>query len=282
MWITACMQGIIQWFSQLSAPLSDTGSPLPRTQHLSLSVNHVRNRLLIVSDVHGCFDELEKLLKKVEFSPESTTVLFVGDLVAKGPKSLDVIRFLMKQKSMLAVRGNHEDNVLLAHYAPSTSKYAKRKVYDFVKEMTPEEIKFIQELPISISIPEMGLLVVHAGLDPNKRGMHVHQQTFSDLIRIRCVRPDGTTTKDHPEDSTGQKLWGPLYVGPPFVVYGHDAKRRLQVHPWARGIDTGCCYGGSLTGILIEDTRDLHNWMKTMQLITVPAARIYSVPDKND
>lgn len=282
MFIKSCMHAVMRWFSGLAAPVSDTGSPLPQTQHLALSVGQLRKRLLIVSDVHGCFDELERLLHKVEFTPESMTVLFVGDLVAKGPKSLEVIRFLMKQKSMLAVRGNHEDNVLRAYYEPETSKYKKRKIYDFINEMTHEEIKFIQELPISISVPGMGLLIVHAGLDPNKRGMHVQHQAFSDLIRIRCVRPDGSTTKDHPDESKNQKLWGPLYVGPPFVVYGHDAKRKLQFHPWARGIDTGCCYGGSLTGILIEDTADVHNWMKTMQLVSVQAARVYANPDKDD
>lgn len=276
------MQGVKEWLSGLAAPLSETGSPLPKVQHATLSVNQLRKRLLIVSDVHGCFDELERLLEKVEFNPDTMTVVFVGDLVAKGPKSLEVIRFLMKQKSMLSVRGNHEDNVLLAHYAPTTTKYAKRKAYEFVKEMSRVEIKFLQELPVSISVPEMGLLVVHAGLDPSKRGMHVQNHAFSDLIRIRCVKPDGSTTKDAPDESKNMKLWGPLYVGPPFVVYGHDAKRKLQVHPWARGIDTGCCYGGSLTGLLIDDTRDLLNWMKTMQLISVPAARVYSEPDKDD
>ena len=267
--------------SPSSLRISDTGSPLPKTDHLSLHLSQIKQRLLIVSDVHGCLDELEKLLDKVNFDPSTMTVLFVGDLVAKGPKSVEVIRFLMKQKSMLSVRGNHEDNVLLAHYHPHTSKYAKRQAYDFVSQLSEDEINFIQELPISISIPELALLIVHAGLDPGKRGASIERHSFSDLIRIRCVLPDGSTTKDNPDDD-GKRLWGPLYVGPPFVVYGHDAKRRLQVHPWARGIDTGCCYGGSLTGILINDTRDIHNWMKTMQLVTVPAARAYSEPGKDD
>lgn len=261
------------------ASTSDTGSPMPKTPHVVLPLHKLKKRLLIVSDVHGCFDELEKLLAKVDYNPETMTVLFVGDLVAKGPKSLEVIRFLMKQKSMLSVRGNHEDNVLLARHQPTSSKYAKRKVYDFVKELSDEEISFIQELPVSISIPELSLLIVHAGLDPGKKGVAVHHHSYSDLIRIRCVLPDGTTTNEAPDET--RKLWGPLYVGPPLVIFGHDAKRGLQVHPWARGIDTACVNGGSLTGVLIEDTRDLDNWMRKMQFVSVQAARVYA-DTKND
>ena len=277
-----CYEWIKKWTSTPSAGISETGSPLPRTQHVSLPLSQIRKRLLIISDVHGCLEELERLLKKVDFKPETMTVILVGDLVAKGPKSLEVVRFLMNQKSMMSVRGNHEDNALLAYHHPHTSKYAKRKVYDFVQQLSTEEVSFIQELPVSISIPEMALLIVHGGVDPGKRGVPVNKHSYSDLIRIRCVLPDGTTTKDPPDDESQRKLWGPLYVGPPFVVFGHDAKRGLQVHPWARGIDTGCCHGGSLTGILIDDTRAVHDWIKTMQLISVSASRTYSEPGKDD
>jgi diadenosine tetraphosphatase ApaH/serine/threonine PP2A family protein phosphatase len=266
----------------MTSRISETGSPLPKTEHAELHLSQLQKRLLIVSDVHGCLDEVEKLLAKVNYSPNTTSVIFVGDLVVKGPKSKEVIRFLMKQKRMLSVRGNHEDNALLAHYHPTTSKYAKGEGYAFVKDLTKDEIDFIQQLPISISIPELQLLVVHAGLDPTKRGLPVHNHSFSDLIRIRCVKEDGTTTKDNPNDSGSKKLWGPQYIGPPFVVFGHDAKRKLQVHPWARGLDTGCCYGGSLTGLLIQDTRDVQNWMKNMQIVSVQAARVYSNPASDD
>ena len=269
-WLKSCVAGIARLLTP-SEERSETGSPLPRVPHVSLPLSSLRNRLLIVSDVHGCFDEVLKLLEKVEYSPETMTVFFVGDLVAKGPKSLEVIRFLMKQKCMLAVRGNHEDNVLRTR---EDAKYGNRGVYSFVKDMTDEEMEFVKDLPLSISVPELQLLVVHAGLDPNKRGAPVHAHRFSDLIRIRSVNPDGTTTKHHPDET--RKLWGPMYVGPPFVVYGHDAKRKLQMHPWARGLDTGCCYGGSLTGLLINDTRDTHNWMKHSEIVSVAAAKSYA------
>ena len=40
-------------------------------------------------------------------------------------------------------------------------------------------------------------------------------------------------------------LWGTVYVGPPHVIFGHNANTKPQLHPWATGIDTACVYGGA-------------------------------------
>lgn len=277
MWLKTCVEGIYSWLSCFETRVSDTGSPLPSIVHKSLKLNELKKRLFIVSDVHGCLDEVETLLKKISYSPDTTSVVFVGDLVAKGPKSAETISWLMQQVGMHAVRGNHEDNALLAIHKPG-SKYAKKDTYRFVRFLSKDEKEFIKELPVTISIPELQLLVVHAGLDPAKRGHSLQAQAFSDLIRIRCVDKTGNSSNKNPKEGE-LYLWGSSYVGPPFVVFGHDAKRKQQSHAWARGIDTGCVYGGSLTGLLIKDTRDVQNWMENIEIVSVPAAKVYVRPD---
>ena len=69
-----------------------------------------RARVLCIGDVHGCIDELCDLLRQVNYKPWDT-VLFLGDLVAKGPSSIDVIRLAM-DIGALAVRGNHDHEVI--------------------------------------------------------------------------------------------------------------------------------------------------------------------------
>ena len=54
-----------------------------------------------IGDVHGCFDELIALLNQVQFSPEKDTVWLTGDLVARGPGSLDVLRYVKSKPSFL-------------------------------------------------------------------------------------------------------------------------------------------------------------------------------------
>ena len=48
----------------------------------------------LIGDVHGCYDELIALLQQVNFTPESDTLWLTGDLVARGPGSLDVLRYV--------------------------------------------------------------------------------------------------------------------------------------------------------------------------------------------
>ena len=69
-------------------------------------------RLLIIGDVHGMLDELKDLLGKADYnSSRGDRVIFVGDLVNKGPKSSGVVQYAMDINAT-TVRGNHEDKVL--------------------------------------------------------------------------------------------------------------------------------------------------------------------------
>ncbi len=68
---------------------------------------------MLVGDVHGCMDELDQLLARCGF-PEAaatTSVVFVGDLGNKGPRSADVVRFA-RETGALCVRGNHDNAAL--------------------------------------------------------------------------------------------------------------------------------------------------------------------------
>jgi hypothetical protein len=67
-------------------------------------------RILCIGDVHGCIDELVDLLKEMKYRP-GDTIVFLGDLVAKGPNSTSVVRLAMDLNA-LSVRGNHDHEVI--------------------------------------------------------------------------------------------------------------------------------------------------------------------------
>ena len=70
----------------------------------------------VVGDIQGCFDELIGLLKKVRFNPDTDNLIAAGDIVNRGPKSLETLRFCKSLgKSFQMVLGNHDLHLSLIH-----------------------------------------------------------------------------------------------------------------------------------------------------------------------
>lgn len=63
----------------------------------------------VIGDVQGCYDELTLLLQKIEFNPVNDNLYFLGDLINRGPKSLEVLNFcLQHRESVTTILGNHD------------------------------------------------------------------------------------------------------------------------------------------------------------------------------
>lgn len=96
--------------------------PVPEVDAWSSAFHKRPKRLIIVGDVHGQKKELQHLLKKVKFNNrKGDHLILAGDLVNKGRDSAGVVALAMELGAH-AVRGNHEDRVLLAHAAMKKNK----------------------------------------------------------------------------------------------------------------------------------------------------------------
>lgn len=208
----------------------------------------------VVGDVHGCIDELEALLKQAGVGKRDTLV-FVGDLVAKGPDSQAVVQ-LARERGAQAVLGNHDAHVLAGRAGEKKLKPTHASVADALKK---KDWAWLEGLPLWLEVD--GALVVHGGLLP---GVPLEQQPRHVLLNLRSITPEGkaSTRVD------GGVPWASTYRGPRRVVFGHDALRGLQRWPHALGLDTGCVYGKKLTGV----------WLAESRLVQVQAKREYAVP----
>ena len=67
------------------------GNPLPKVLHVELSKAQIGSgRIIMIGDVHGCYDELRQLLVQCRFDQAADTLIFNGDMINKGPKSVEV------------------------------------------------------------------------------------------------------------------------------------------------------------------------------------------------
>lgn len=109
----------------------------------------------------------------------------MGDLVNKGPKSAETVRFA-REHGFYAVRGNHDDSALAAYYR--VGRYRGDGplpgAYKYVEQFNEADVRWLTELPYTLSIPHLKALVVHAGVVP---GLPLEAQTAAHMSRIRSV-----------------------------------------------------------------------------------------------
>lgn len=220
---------------------------MPKNSHITLQKEDIRDKVVVIGDIHGCFDELKALLEKCNYDSKTHTVIYLGDLVNKGPYSKEVVRYVKNmcdRKLGYCVRGNHDDFTLGIALKVLTPR--NPNVPEFIKELSNDEIQWLNDLPYTLSIPSLNSIVVHAGLIPNKP---LEEQLPGDMHSMRNINE---TLNEQSEvvlvgsenDSKG-KPWVEFWKSPPHVYFGHDAKRGLQLTDYTTGLDTGCVYGKS-------------------------------------
>lgn len=121
--------------------------------------------LYFVGDIQGCLDELLILLEQVKFDPGSDQLWLTGDLVARGPRSLDTLRFIRSLKdSAKTVLGNH-DLHLIATYKGIKRVKSKDLLDDLLAaEDADELIAWLTQQPLLRTVDNV--VLSHAGISP--------------------------------------------------------------------------------------------------------------------
>ena len=241
----------------------------------------------IIGDVHGCADELERLLRGLGYivawhgkghdracsvkPPVGRTAVFAGDLVDRGQRVPDVLRIVMSMVadgSALCVPGNHD--VKVARWLDGAEVNASGGMIQTMAQMQDEpqsfrdEVKdFIEGLPIYLWLDDGQLVVAHAGLREDMIGLDGR------AVRAFCLYGDTTGQQDK-FGLPVRRDWAAQYRGKPHVVYGHTP---VQTAVWRNRticIDTGCVFGGKLTAL---------RWPER-ELVSVAAEHVYTAPSR--
>jgi serine/threonine protein phosphatase 1 len=201
----------------------------------------------VIGDIHGCPDELTRLVDKLPLN-SSDRLIFLGDYVDRGPDSKGVISYLIELQrtcpaTVVFLKGNHEDMFLA--YMGFPGKYGDMFLYnggsatlmsygatphnqtsaDILLVIPPPHIKFLKDLEITYCAGDF--LCVHAGVNPVKP---LEMQDEEEMLWIR----DEFILKPHDLPYT--------------VVFGHTPQEQVLFHlPYKVGLDTGLVYGNRLS-----------------------------------
>ena len=120
-----------------------------------------------IGDLQGCFTELEKLLTKIKFDPNHDEVWFVGDLVNRGPQSLESIQFVRQLgTSAKCVLGNHDVHLIACYVGAQTCKPTSSLQQILTHIEADKIINWLREQPLMYVDSKLDWIMVHAGLLP--------------------------------------------------------------------------------------------------------------------
>jgi bis(5'-nucleosyl)-tetraphosphatase (symmetrical) len=120
-----------------------------------------------IGDVQGCYNELQHLLKKIHYQPSHDTLWFTGDIINRGPRSLDTLRFIKNLPSNTVVTlGNHDIHLLAVAFTPR-----KMKSEDTIEEIlhaadAAELLDWLRQCPLLHYDKKLNFAMAHAGIYP--------------------------------------------------------------------------------------------------------------------
>jgi bis(5'-nucleosyl)-tetraphosphatase (symmetrical) len=258
-----------------------------------------------IGDVQGCQDELETLLDRLQFDASRDRLWFVGDLVNRGPRSLDTLRFVRSLgDAAITVLGNHDLHLLALARGGAAWREGDAGLRSIVAAPDAEDmLDWLQAQPLLHHDADLGFTLLHAGLPPQwdlqmaracatevrhkllgERAGQLYDRMYGnepdtwrddldgwDRIRFTInaftrLRVCDVATGRMALKFKGVPASAPAGTQPWFrVPWRKSAGERLVFGHWSAmgyvnedgvlGLDTGCVWGGALTGQRL-DTHD--------------------------
>lgn len=237
----------------------------------------------IIGDVHGCYDELTGLLAILGYEaqpagsfthPAGRKLIFVGDLVDRGPKIPETVRLVRETVSAgqaFCVPGNHDIKFMRAVWGKDVQ--VKHGLADSLQQFEVYEkespgfnhvaAEFIDSLVSHYVFDDGKLVVAHAGMKEEMQGRGSG--------RVREFALYGETTGETDEFGLPVRYnWAADYRGRAMVVYGHTPVPEPEWLNRTLNIDTGCVFGGRLSALRYPEK----------EIVSIPSAHTYCEPSR--
>jgi len=172
--------------------------------------------IYVVGDVQGCYDELRRLLDKVDFDPAQDRLWLAGDIVNRGSGSLEVLRFVRNLgKRALMVLGNHDLHLLAISQGNRKHRNKDHTLDAILKAKDREELlDWLRHRPLMHYSGKRGYALIHAGLPPQwditmalAAAREVEGVLQGDGFHDLCQRMYGNEPRRWSEKLQGMERW---------------------------------------------------------------------------
>lgn len=245
-------------------------------------------RTVIIGDVHGMLDAMRELLERLRLVA-GDHLIFVGDLVDKGPDPAGVLHHLAALKAqapflITLVDGNHEDRHRRYHLnlteRPAIAAGQAREAPELpalAEVLSDEGRAFLNSAVPFHRVPQHGLLVVHGGIPGDMRRFPESveaanaftgrdRERFRKVLRTRFIDQHSGAFIGLDQEKPGDPFWAKVYDGRfGHVVFGHQPFLEGPAEfAHATGVDTGAVHGGWLTALVLPEAgRRIYEQVRT-------------------
>lgn len=223
----------------------------------------------IIGDIHGCYEELLELLEVLGYKnkgsqwvhPDKRKLVFIGDLMDRGPSSLKVIelvyQLVTKDKIANYIPGNHCDklyryflgnNVKIQHGLETTVEEYEALNKKEQVAIRNKMIRLYEQAPLYLEIPEVNVVIAHAGIKESLIGR------YDKKVKTFVLYGDITGEK-LPDGRPVRRDWAKQYTGERWIVYGHTPVLEPRFVNKTVNIDTGCVFGNKLTAFRLPEEK---------------------------
>lgn len=273
---------------QLQSNSPETNLFKPKKKLEVLTMPAPKDRVIAIGDIHGCHEEFQKLIVKLNPTKDDLVVL-LGDLVDRGPDSEGVVQLFKALKedrvNIDAVLGNHDEALIRYHYHTLLQKEnpgykIPMKFKPTYFQLSTDSLKVLASLPHAVFIDktedyQYPIAFVHAGLSPSgfrqNPNAFIRNRYFTKNARTNILNPVKSVELDGlwyvPE---GSWPWYHFWDGRWTVVYGHSVQFKPEVVNNTIGCDGGCCFGGVLRAWVLPRKG-------TSFFVEIPAKKEYSL-----
>jgi serine/threonine protein phosphatase 1 len=194
-------------------------------------------KTIVIGDIHGCYDEMMALLKKIGIT-DADVIVSLGDIIDRGNHSKKVYEFFKNRPNSIVLMGNHERKHLsgVLNYAQEIVKVQFGDAYN-------DFLNWLKTLNYSYETEEA--IIVHAAFESDKP---LHAQRAD--VLSGSTAGERYLEQKYPTNT----YWTDVYTNKKPIIYGHHVVGDTpKIYNNTFGIDTGACHGGYLTAIELPD-----------------------------